>query len=123
MKDRPHETPEQRARRLSHLKMFKPGQSGNPKGRPKKPFDPKDFAKAHGKEAFERVIELIKSRDPKIALAAAKEVLDRAYGKVSYADDSSDARGVTINIMKLNDQAEQPETIEAEAVEIRRLSS
>jgi len=31
--------------------------------------------------AFERVVELIESKDERVALAAAREVLDRAWGK------------------------------------------
>lgn len=64
---------------------FKPGQSGNPNGRPKVVTEIRDLARSKGKEAFERIVVLMDDDDPKVSMAAAKEVLDRAYGKPAQA--------------------------------------
>ena len=41
----------------------------------------RELAKQHGPQAFARVIELMDSKDESLALAACKEVLNRAHGK------------------------------------------
>ncbi|TXH52118.1 MAG: hypothetical protein E6Q97_16830 [Desulfurellales bacterium] len=60
---------------------WKAGQSGNPGGRPKILEEVKSLAREKGRAAFERIVELMGSDDERVAFAAAKEVLDRAYGK------------------------------------------
>src|ERR1700733_4579190 len=54
----------------------RPVGSGN-----KTPPELREIARAHSPRAFVRVLELIESKDERVALAAAKEVLDRAWGK------------------------------------------
>ena len=68
-------------RSLANLNRFQAGRSGNPAGRPKIAAEVRDLARQHGPHAFERIVELIDDPDPRIALMAAKEVLDRAYGR------------------------------------------
>jgi hypothetical protein len=41
----------------------------------------REIARAHSPRAFGRVLELMESKDERVALAACKEVLDRACGK------------------------------------------
>ena len=57
---------------------FKPGQSGNPGGRPK-------GIAAKAREHTDRAIEVLASgledEDPRVRIAAAKEIIDRGYGK------------------------------------------
>lgn len=57
---------------------FKPGQSGNPGGRPK-------GLAARARELGDRALDVIREGlddpDPKVKLAAAKEVFDRGWGK------------------------------------------
>ncbi len=60
---------------------FKPGQSGNPGGRPREVPEIKALAREHGPEAIARLAELLKSKDGKVAVAAARELLDRGYGR------------------------------------------
>ena len=60
---------------------FQKGQSGNPGGRPKVAPEVRELAKEHGPRAFARVVELMDSKDALLALAACKEVLNRAYGR------------------------------------------
>jgi hypothetical protein len=65
----------------------RPAGSGN-----KAPPELKEIARAHSPRAFERVLELVHCRDERIALAAAKEVLDRAHGKEEAKGEASVVR-------------------------------
>lgn len=64
---------------------FQKGQSGNPGGRPKALADIVALARSHAPNAFFRVVQLVEADDPRVALAAAQEVLNRAYGKPAQA--------------------------------------
>jgi hypothetical protein len=104
------------------LKKWQPGQSGNPKGRPKLPVDIRALAKERSLHAFRRIVELIDSDDERVALAAAKEVLDRAWGKASAADEDGGGRPVTINIVRFDDRDHAAAQLEAPAVSIRAVA-
>ena len=82
---------------------FRPGHSGNPGGRPKDENEVRNLARRHSRRALERLIELIDSEDQRVALAAAKEVLDRAYGKPKQEDDRDHDGGLTIRIVRFGD--------------------
>lgn len=64
---------------------FAKGKSGNPGGRPRENNEIKELARAKSVDAFKRIVKMTKDTDPKIALPACKEVLDRAYGKPTQA--------------------------------------
>lgn len=102
----------------SRGRPFEPGKSGNPKGRTPLSHDIKTLAKKKTKEAFEKIVELMESKDERVALAACKEVLDRAYGRVAQADETADQRNVTINIVRYGDNP-APKQLESEAVSVR----
>lgn len=103
---------------------FQKGVSGNPGGRPKAEKDVKALALKNSKAAMEKIIALIEDKDSRIALMAAKEVLDRAYGKPKIAedDDANDKRNVTINIVRYADGNNTPKQLDAEAVSVRTLA-
>lgn len=63
---------------LDNLKPFKPGQSGNPSGRPK---GIAAAAREHKDRCIQVLAEALESDDQKTQIAAAKELLDRGYGK------------------------------------------
>ena len=67
-------------RRIPHT-AWKPGQSGNPGGRPKVVAEIRDLARAHGVAAIERLAALLKSSNESVALRAAEALLDRGYGR------------------------------------------
>lgn len=62
----------------SEVTRFKPGQSGNPGGRPK---GIAAKAREHTDRALEVLVEGMSDPDPRVKVAAAKELLDRGYGK------------------------------------------
>lgn len=60
---------------------FKPGQSGNPNGRPKLEVHVKELAKSHTVDAINTLVENLKNRDGRVSNGAAVALLDRAWGK------------------------------------------
>ncbi len=60
---------------------FQKGRSGNPHGRPKAEGEIRDLGQTHGRADLERLVELMKSENERVAVIAAQAVLDRAYGK------------------------------------------
>ena len=81
---------------------FRPGQSGNPGGRPKSNEHVRNIARSNSVRAVERLIELIESDDERVALTAAKEVLDRAFGKPK-PDVADDKEQLSIRIVQFSE--------------------
>jgi hypothetical protein len=67
--------------------IWKPGQSGNPGGRPK---GVAALARAHTAEAIETLVRALRSDDERVAVTAAATLLDRGWGKVVAAQTDSD---------------------------------
>jgi Family of unknown function (DUF5681) len=61
-----------------NLKPFKPGQSGNPSGRPK---GIAALARLHTDKAIQVLVAALDDPDKRVAVAASKEILDRGFGK------------------------------------------
>lgn len=59
-------------------KGWMPGQSGNPGGRPK---GIAAIARQHTDKAVDVLVAAMDEDDPRVRVAAAKEILDRGYGK------------------------------------------
>jgi hypothetical protein len=80
-------------------KPFQKGKSGNPGGRPKE-MEPelKQLARAHTKEAIERLVCWMKSDNPKASPFAAKELLNRGWGQApQYQEHSGELRNHIIS--------------------------
>lgn len=78
--------------------QFKPGQSGNPGGRPKDSI--KSLARERSEDAFNRITHLMeKSRSERIQLMAAEIILAYAWGKP--------AQEIAVNTDPLHDIAGQ----------------
>lgn len=59
----------------------RPG-AGRPRGQPNRVTkEVREMAGEYGPQALEKIVTLLDSEDDKTVLAAAKEVLDRAYGR------------------------------------------
>jgi hypothetical protein len=63
--------------------QWKPGQSGNPGGRPAVIREVRDLARAHTADAFNTLLGVCQDKEapPAARVAAAAHILDRGYGK------------------------------------------
>jgi hypothetical protein len=68
---------------------WKPGQGGNPGGRPKVSAQIRDLARDHGAQAIERLVILMHSKNESVAVRAAEALLDRGYGRPMQGIDVS----------------------------------
>lgn len=57
------------------------GQSGNPGGRPKGEMEVIQLAREASPRAIGRLIELVESKDERVAIAASTAVIERGFGK------------------------------------------
>jgi len=82
---------------------FKPGQSGNPNGRPKEPKEFKELAKAKSLDALNVVINIMNNDEAKHSdrIKAAEMIIDRAYGKAIQATEISGPEGAPIETHSL----------------------
>lgn len=71
----------EKPKRRAPSTAFKPGQSGNPGGRPKKLQDLAQAAQEHSVTALATLVAVCKKGPAAARVAAAKELLDRGYGK------------------------------------------
>ena len=66
---------------------FVKGVSSDPTGRPRESAEIKALARERSPEAFECIVTLMKDADPRVRLAAAQAVLNRAWGKLAQATE------------------------------------
>jgi len=78
--------------------MFIKGQSGNPSGRPKNTHDVRVLAKRYTQEALEKLVEWMRSDNPKASVAAAMAILDRAHGKPAQTVQVADESGLPLGM-------------------------
>ncbi len=58
----------------------------------------RDLAQSHSETALNRIVTLTESNTPSVALAACREILDRAYGKPVQATEISGKNGRAVAI-------------------------
>ena len=63
------------------LRNWALGQAGNPTGRSKRFHEVQQAAREASPEALKTLVELMQSKDERVAIIAANSVLDRAFGK------------------------------------------
>lgn len=68
---------------------WKPGQSGNPKGRPPIVHHVLELARQHSGEAIMALVEILRDKNspPAARAMAANSILDRGYGKPAQSVD------------------------------------
>lgn len=74
-------------------KPFKPGQSGNPGGRPPLPPEIKhvrEMARAYTEQAIAALVEVLASDSASARVAAANALIDRGWGKSEQPITGSD---------------------------------
>ena len=105
-------------KRAAPSTAFKPGQSGNPNGRPKIPPELREAAKAAAPEALQTAIDLMRDArvEPADRLRAATIVLDRAYGKPVQSTEISGPQGGAIQHELAGLSDEELERIVARAI-------
>src|SRR3954465_10012993 len=64
---------------------FRPGQSGNPGGRPKAERNVRELAQQHTSEAGEALVDVGRTGKPAERVQAATALLDRGWGRPSTA--------------------------------------
>ena len=91
--------PPQKAR-PAHL--FKPGQSGNPGGQPKAYAEVRKLLDSGVLAAAQTMLDLAANADdPKVRIAAARDILDRTLGKAKESiEHSTDANGVLAAVIE-----------------------
>jgi hypothetical protein len=63
------------------------GQSGNPAGRPAVPAEFREQIRSHTAAAIRVLVEALDDPDARVRVTAAKEILDRGYGKPATVAD------------------------------------
>jgi hypothetical protein len=71
------------------LHPFQPGQSGNPSGKGGLYHEAQRICREASPQAARRMVELMNSDDPRVALLAADKVLERAWGKPKEVADEA----------------------------------
>lgn len=81
---------------------FKPGQSGNPGGRPKLPRDLREKLKQNSANAFEYLAAVVMGNEPKARVAdrirAAEILIERTYGKSAQPICGDDGNKIVVKL-------------------------
>lgn len=99
---------------ISPATQFKPGQSGNPKGRPKLPDIKELLAKVlgdekDGKSAAEAILAALRAKAARGDVRAAELLLDRAYGKPKQDIELEGSLNTVIMPQPVTRKAAEPE--------------
>jgi hypothetical protein len=87
----------QTEKRKSPRSAWRPGESGNPGGRPKVAAEVRDLAREYGAKAIERLVALMHSKNESVAVRAVEAILDRAYGRPMQAMELTENNRNSIN--------------------------
>ena len=100
-KAKPKGKPRGRPFQKGHAGAWKPGQSGNPNGRPKADKPIRDAAREHADEAIKALVGVLKDTEAPASakVAAATALLDRAYGRPTQTTELTGADGGPLKLM------------------------
>jgi len=104
-------------------KIWKKGQSGNPRGRPKKDLDLAKEAQKHAMKAIQALADIVADTEapPPSRISAASELLDRGFGRAPQHIDMKHTVGLSEEfeafIRRLNGHAEPPRQLEADVID------
>ena len=104
---------------LANLNMWKPGQSGNPKGMEPGVGHVRELAKQYTPEAIETLAEIMNNTDatPAARVAAANALLDRGWGKPDQAVSIEHGQSL-LSILDEIERRSELKTIEGEVIDI-----
>jgi hypothetical protein len=86
---------------------FQPGRSGNPGGKPKALHELIELCRQHTPAVIKRLSEIVKNGEERAAVAAAKELLDRGYGKAKQVVEVSRQDVKTMSDEELREKARE----------------
>jgi hypothetical protein len=91
---------EQRATQPRRGRPFAPGESGNPGGRPRKLTELREAAQAHSGAAIATLAEIMANRraPARDRIAAARELLDRGFGRAPTSIELSGPNGEPLDL-------------------------
>ncbi len=103
---------------LANLRMWKPGQSGNPKGMEPGVGHVRELAKQYTAEAIEKLVQIMRDEDaPSSAQgAAANALLDRGWGKPDQSVNI-DSGNSLLSILDELEQRSDLKRIEGETID------
>jgi hypothetical protein len=85
---------------VSNLTPWVKGESGNPGGRPAHLKELRDLARRHDAAAIRTLVQVMKhSKSDQARVAAASQLLDRAYGKPVQAIQTDQVGALIVNIV------------------------
>jgi hypothetical protein len=91
------------------MAKFQKGVSGNPGGRPKLPAEMREMFQAKAPEAFEVLCKHLYASDPRVSVAAATQILDRAYGRPIQSIDTTITGNEPIRFVEIPRKSESAE--------------
>lgn len=95
--------------------LWKPGQSGNPKGRPKADFDLPAICREHTMSAVHALVQALGREQH--AVAAAQILLDRGYGRAPLVIEGADTGSLSmLHLIAARQIAEQMQALLAAGV-------